>query len=61
MEIQTLLTPVQLVGLKMLDVVKLGEKSLLLRRAEILELFQGLTAQVTAVHKEEHSAGTARI
>jgi hypothetical protein len=49
---------VQLVGLKVLDIVKLGEKALLFRRTEILELFKSLTPQVAAVHEEQQSART---
>ena len=43
----------------MLDVVKLGEQALFFWSAKILELFEGLTPQVAAVDKKEHSPSTA--
>ena len=40
----------------MLDVVKLGELAAVVGRDELLELFQGLVAEIGAVDEEEDAA-----
>jgi len=52
---------VQLVGLEMLDVIQLSEKTLLLWRAEILKFLERLPSQVAAVYQEEHTAGSSML
>src|SRR5437660_2692986 len=47
---------VELRGLQVLDVVKLGELAAVVGRDELLELFQGLVAEVAAVDEEEDAA-----
>src|SRR5579864_7344643 len=44
---------IQLVRLHPLDVVQLGEETILFRRAELLELGQGLASEVAAVDQEQ--------
>src|SRR5437773_7073472 len=48
--------PVELRGLQVLDVVKLGELAAVVGRDELLEFFQGLVAEVAAVDEEEDAA-----
>ena len=45
----------------MLDVVKLGEHAAVVRRAEGLELFERLTAEVAAVHKEQDAVAPGEL
>ena len=45
---------VQQVGLQVLHVVQLAELAPVIRRDELVELFEGLPAQVVAVHQEQH-------
>src|SRR5436309_3007702 len=47
---------VELRGLQVLDVVKLGELAAVVGRNELLEFFQGLVAEVAAVDEEEDAA-----
>src|SRR6266567_7328840 len=47
---------VELRGLQVLDVVKLGELAAVVGRDELLEFFQGLVAEVAAVDEEEDAA-----
>src|SRR5205809_5542139 len=47
---------VELRGLQVLDVVKLGELAAVVGRDELLEFFQGLVAEVAAVDEEENAA-----
>src|SRR5205823_10010340 len=47
---------VELRGLQVLDVVKLGEFAAVVGRDELLEFFQGLVAEVAAVDEEEDAA-----
>ncbi len=47
---------VELRGLQVLDVVKLGEFAAVVGRDELLEFFQGLVAEVAAVDEEENAA-----
>src|SRR3954447_3675195 len=46
---------VQLRGLQVLDVVKLGELAAVVARDELLEFFQGLLAEVAAVDEEQNA------
>ena len=46
---------VQQVGLQVLHVVQLGELAPIVRGDELVELLEGLPAQVVAVHQEEHA------
>ena len=48
---------VQDVGLQVLDVVQLGELAPVVGGDELVELLEGLAAQVVAVHQEEHPPG----
>ena len=45
------------VGLQVLDVVQLGELAAIVGGDELVELLEGLLAQVVAVHQEEHAFG----
>src|SRR5437763_13304691 len=47
---------VELRGLQVLDVVKLGELAAVVGRDELLEFFQGLVAEIAAVDEEEDAA-----
>src|SRR6266699_3769481 len=47
---------VELCGLQVLDVVKFGELAAVVGRDELLEFFQGLIAEVTAVDEEQDAA-----
>src|SRR5947208_1424690 len=47
---------VELRGLQVLDVVKLGEFTSVVGRDELLEFFQGLVAEIAAVDEEEDAA-----
>src|SRR2546430_11905098 len=47
---------VELRGLQVLNVVKLGELAAVVGRDELLEFFQGLVAEVAAVDEEEDAA-----
>ena len=47
---------VELGGLQVLDVVKLGELAAVVGGDELLEFFQGLVAEVAAVDEEEDAA-----
>src|ERR1700757_5052127 len=47
---------VELRGLQVLDVVKLGELAAVVGRDELLEFFQGLIAEIAAVDEEEDAA-----
>src|SRR5947208_5350264 len=52
---------VELRGLKVLDVVKLGELAAVVGRDELLELFQGLVAEVAAIDEEEDAARASEL
>src|SRR5881409_116800 len=47
---------VELRGLQVLDVVKLGELAAVVGRDELLEFFQGAVAEIAAVDEEEDTA-----
>src|SRR5438477_11079536 len=47
---------VELRGLQVLDVVKLGELAAVVGRDELLEFFQGLVAEIAAVDEEQDAA-----
>ncbi len=48
---------VELVRLHVLDVVQLGERTVLLGRDERLELLERLPAEIAAIHQEQHPLG----
>src|ERR1700749_366811 len=50
---------IKLVGLHVLNVVKLGEWTLLIRGFESLKLFERLTAQIVAIYQKENAFGPA--
>src|SRR6266568_4299944 len=52
---------VELRGLQVLDVVKLGELAAVVGRDELLEVFQGLVAEVAAVDEEEDAARASEL
>src|SRR5207302_864711 len=52
---------VELRGLQVLEVVKLGELAAVVGRDELLEFFQGLVAEVAAVDEEEDAARTSEL
>src|SRR5437764_3070026 len=52
---------VELRGLQVLDVVKLGELAAVVGRDELLEFFQGLVAEVAAVDEEEDAARASEL
>ncbi len=49
---------VELVPAHLLDVVKLGEFAAIIWRDELLELFQSLVAEISAIDQEQNSAGS---
>src|SRR5437870_13709782 len=52
---------VELRGLQVLDVVKLGELAAVVGRDELLEFFQGLVAEVAAIDEEEYATRASEL